>query len=129
MRGSGRQALRAAGGALPVAAPVPMRAGVGAVGQDVVEDLPIGPAPGVLAIGLLVGVVGEVGQAELVVPADLHAPEARDLRLGLVVSRPVRGPILVLMIDSAHRIAPVQQIVGVGLVGRDRCPRGNKARR
>ena len=32
------------------------------------------------------------------------------------------------MTDPTHRIAPVQQIVGVGRVGRDRRPRGNKAR-
>lgn len=87
--GSGCQALRAAGIALPIAAPVPMRAGVGALGQDVGEDRPVGPAPGVLTIGRLVGVVGEVGQTEVVVLADLHPAKTRDVRLRLVVGRPV----------------------------------------
>lgn len=52
--------------------PANRRAGpdAGAFGQDVVEDSPVGPGPGVLAIGSLVGVVGEVGQTEAVAPGE-----------------------------------------------------------
>ncbi len=128
MRGSGRQSLRAPSIALPIAAPVAMRTGAGTLGEDVGENLPVGPALGVFAIGRLVGVVGEMSQAEVVVLADLHPPKARDQRFGLVVGRPVRGPILALMIDSPRPIAPVQQVVGVVLVGRNRRPWGDEAR-
>jgi len=93
VRGSGRQTLRAPGVALPIAAPVAMRAGAGTLGEDVGEDFPVGPAPGVLAIGRLVGVVGEVGQAEVVVLADLHPPKAREQRLRLVLRRYAPGGV------------------------------------
>jgi hypothetical protein len=69
-----------------------------------------------------------VGQTEVVVLADLHPAQARDVRFGLVVGGPIRGSVLPLMIDPTHPIAPVQQIVGIGLVGRERGPRGNEAR-
>lgn len=80
-----------------------MRAGAGAFGEDVVEDRPVGPAPGVFSVGGLVGVACQVGQAELVVLADLHAPKPREIRFDLIVGRPVRGAVGVLMVDPTHR--------------------------
>jgi hypothetical protein len=69
-----------------------------------------------------------VGQTAVVVLADFHPAKARDVRLRLVVGRSICGPILPPTIDPTPSIAPVQQSVGVGLVGRDGRPRGNKAR-
>ncbi len=93
------------------------------------EDFAVGTAPGVLPISCLVGEVGEVGQTEVMVLADLHAPKAQDQGLRLVVGRPVRSPIRTLMIDPPHRIAPVQQVGGIVLISWERRPWGDKARR
>ena len=77
MSGSGRQALGAVDVALlPVPAPRPLRAGVGALGEDVAKDGAVGLAPGILPIGHFIGVVGQVGRTKMVVLPDFHAPEA-----------------------------------------------------
>ena len=77
MSGSGRQALGTVDVALlPVTAPGPLRAGVGALGEDVAEDGAVGLAPGVLPIGHFVGLVGQVSQTKMVVLPNFHAPEA-----------------------------------------------------
>jgi hypothetical protein len=58
-----------------------------------------------------------VAKSELVVLAELHAPEAREIGRGLLVGGPVVGSVLLLVVDPTHGVAAVQEIVGVRLVG------------
>ena len=58
---------------------------------------------------------------------NLHAAKAREVGFGLVIGGAVISSVRLLVIDPAHRIVGVQDIVGVGLIGRDDGSRGNEA--
>ena len=104
-----------------------MGLGAGALDQDVAEDLAITLAAGIFSISGLVGVVGQVAETELVGLANLHAAKAREIGFGLVVGGAVIGPVRLLVIDPAHRVVGREQVLGVGLVGRDDRSRGDEA--
>ena len=59
--------------------------------------------------------------------ADIHALEAGMEGLGLIGVGPVLGAIGLAVVDPAPREVGVQQVVGLGLVGRDRRARGDEA--
>lgn len=105
---------------LPVAAPVMMRPGPDAFLRDVHEDAAVSPAPGVLAVGRLVGVVGQIQVSELVDLTILHAPEPREVGLSQVVRGAVVGAILQAVIHAPGVELGVQRIIGIGFVGADR---------
>lgn len=48
-------------------------------------------------------------------------------RNSLIVGRAVLGPVRLAVVDPMHRIGAVQQIVGIGLIGRDHRARRNPA--
>ena len=96
-----------------------MRPGPGTLLHDVSKDLTIAPAPGVLPVGRLVGVVGQIQVAELVDLAVLHPAEPGEVGFRQVVRGAVIGPILQLVIHPASVVPGMQGIVGVVLVGAD----------
>src|SRR5574340_240491 len=114
---SGRQQFARPAVALPVSAPVPADAGAQALGQQVADDLAVGPTAGVLPIGHLMGIAVEILRRHLVDLADLETAKAAEVTLRLVVRGAIGGAVFLGMIDAPEAVLGVQQIVGVGFVG------------
>lgn len=106
-----------------------VRPGPGALLHDVPEDLAVAPAPGVLPVSRLVGVIRQIEITELVHLPVLHPAKAGEVGFGEVVGGAIVGPVFQLMIHPAGVVFGMKGIVGVGFIGADRGTLGNEPAR